>query len=205
MRIENFKGYSESVKIDCSIPWIFLRWQKKTNKLMIYFHGNAEDVGSVMPFMKIIQNSIDWHIIAVEYPGYGVYEGEPSEETVIRDSERVMQFILKVLKWPLRDIIVFGRSIGSGPACSIAANYRIAALVLISPYTSIRAIVKDMFGSIFQYIIKERFNNLENIAKTKCPTFILHGKRDEIIPYGKLFKVIAKIKHFWILSYLLFT
>ena len=70
------------------------------------------------------------------------------KNNVLRDSERVMQFAIKILKWPSRDIIIFGRSIGTGPACSIAANYRISSLILMTPYTSIRAIVKDMLGSL---------------------------------------------------------
>ena len=80
MRIENFKGYSESVKIDSSIPCIFLRSQQRTSKLMIFFHGNAEDLGLIIPFLRSIQSIINANIIAVEYPGYGVYEGTPNEK-----------------------------------------------------------------------------------------------------------------------------
>jgi dipeptidyl aminopeptidase/acylaminoacyl peptidase len=55
-------------------------------------------------------------------------------------------------------------------------------LVLISPYTSIRGIVKDLFlGPLAQFIIADRFNNLDMIKKVKCPTFILHGQKDEVI------------------------
>lgn len=84
------------------------------------------------------------HVIAVEYPGYGVYDGESATaEKIIEDAETVLIFIKNELKWKESDIIICGRSIGSGPACYLAANYKPAALVLISPHTSIRGVVKD--------------------------------------------------------------
>ena len=95
------------------------------------------------------------HVIAVEYPGYGVYVNDsPSAEKIIADSEIVYKFILEKLRWKESDIIICGRSIGSGPACYISSKYKPASLVLISPHTSIRGIVKDqLFGRITQYMI----------------------------------------------------
>jgi len=88
------------------------------------------------------------------------------------------------LFWKESDIIVCGRSIGSGPACYLASTYRPASLVLISPHTSIRGIVKDQFmGKLTQYIVAERFRNIEAIAKVVCPTFILHGIKDNLVHY----------------------
>ena len=76
-----------------------------------------------------------------------------------------------------------GRSIGSGPATYLAANYEVGALVLISPFTSIRAVVKHFVGNLFSYIVKERFENILNMNKIKCPIHIIHGKADTFIPY----------------------
>lgn len=116
--------------------------------------------------MKMIQSKFDAHIIAVEYPGYGVYHGNVNEDKVFQDAARVVEFTQRVLKWKTKDLIIMGRSIGSGPACYLAASYQVGALVLISPYTSIRGVVKFMFGRLSQYFIKERFKNYEMIAKT---------------------------------------
>jgi pimeloyl-ACP methyl ester carboxylesterase len=161
---------------------MFLRCPKETTKMLIYFHGNAEDLGRTKCFMKMIQAKLDVHIIVVEYPGYGVYEGDVNEDKVFSDAKRVIEFVKNVLFWNTKDVIVMGRSIGSGPACYLASTYKIGALVLISPYTSIRGVVKYMFGRLSQYLIKERFRNYEMMGKVKCPTFILHGEQDRVIP-----------------------
>lgn len=88
--------------------------------------------------------------MAVEYPGYGVYKNENGEEDesanadrIIRDAETVYKFLTETVKWNESDIIICGRSIGSGPACRLASNHKPAALVLVSPHTSIRGVVKD--------------------------------------------------------------
>jgi len=118
------------------------------------------------------------HVVAIEYPGYGIYTNPngAKADKIVEDAETVYRFFTKVVKWKESDIILCGRSIGSGPACHLASKFNPASLVLISPHTSIRGVVKDFFmGALTQYIVAERFKNLEAIAKVTCPTFILHG------------------------------
>jgi len=106
--------------------------------ILVYFHGNAEDIGRNKDFLTLIGKSLKVHVLGVEYPGYGIYTGEPSEELIIQDAERVMEFVQKVLLWPSSQIIVVGRSIGSGPACHVASkNANLGCLALISPFMSI--------------------------------------------------------------------
>ena len=90
------------------------------------------------------------HVIAVEYPGYGVYQGDSSSaQRIVEDAERVYTYITKTLFWKESDIVICGRSIGSGPACYLSSAYKPACLVLISPHTSVRGVVKDqIFGKI---------------------------------------------------------
>ena len=82
----------------------------------------------------------------------------------------------KQLKYEERDIVLVGRSMGSGPACFLASNYKnLAAMILISPYTSLKAATKTFLGSLASMLVRERFDNLKAIAKVSCPTLIIHG------------------------------
>lgn len=123
------------------------------------------------------------HVLAVEYPGYGLYKGDPSEEKILEDAEAVYEYLTQEMNLNPKNIIVFGRSIGSGPATWLASKREVGILVLMSAFTSIRGVVRDLAGKLIQYFVKERFNNLENIAKVKCPTFLVHGLKDTLIPY----------------------
>jgi hypothetical protein len=73
---------------------------------------------------------------------------------------------------------------GSGPVCELARKYaNLASVVLISPYTSLRAAAEQYVGSLISYIVRERFDNLAAMCHFKSPTMIIHGKKDSVIPY----------------------
>lgn len=113
----------------------------------------------------------------MEYPGYGIYKSEDtSESNILRDADKLMKFLLYTVKIPINRIIVLGRSIGSGPATFVAKKYKPAALFLVSAFTSIKKVVKNLYGILGEMLVKERFNNLERMKSVKCPVLIIHGK-----------------------------
>ena len=59
---------------------MFLAYHRGSSKLLIYFHGNAEDVGLAYDFLDNLRCSLMVHILAIEYPGYGIYRGDPSAD-----------------------------------------------------------------------------------------------------------------------------
>lgn len=72
---------------------------------------------------------------------------------------------------------------GSGPACALAVQYPfVSALILLSPYTSLKQAVKTLLGTLASLIVRERFENLKLIERVRCPTLIIHGQQDDLIP-----------------------
>ena len=71
--------------------------------------------------------------------------------------------------------MISGRSIGSGPACHLAAKFKPAGLILISPIKSVSHIARQLCGRIADIFIEERFNNLPVASNVSCPVAILHG------------------------------
>ena len=120
--------------------------------------------------------------MAQEYPGYGIYSGSSSEKKVLIDAETVYNHLLNELKISEENIFLFGRSIGSGPATWLASIKNPGMLILMSPFTSIRAVAKHLGGPLARFLVKERFKNLEFMKDVKCPVFIIHGKKDNLIP-----------------------
>lgn len=93
----------------------------------------------------------------MEYPGYGIYTdskvfeisiSKPSVETITEDSEAVMDYLLIKRRINREDIVVVGRSMGTGPACHVAARYQPSGVCLISPYTSLRGVAEHFIGTI---------------------------------------------------------
>lgn len=119
----------------------------------------------------------------MEYPGYGIYHGKPSSEQIIIDSEIVFDYLTLRLGVKTQNIIIFGRSIGSGPAAHLAAQRKVGGLILMSPYTSIRDVAKNIAGSVAQYFVADRFRNIDKMKKVGCSICFLHGKKDKLIPF----------------------
>ena len=107
-------------KKDSSIPCLMLTSKRPSSKILIYFHGNAEDIGMTYEINDLIRNTLDINVIVPEYPGYGVYKGKISAGRLVTDALVVFWFVREVLGFDNLDIFVLGRSVGSGPACFLA-------------------------------------------------------------------------------------
>lgn len=104
------------------VPCMYLPYYEGSNKLIIFFHGNAEDLGYSYDFASCIMKELQVNVLVVEYPGYGLYKGEPNSDQILSDADSVYEHALSNLKFSSENIIIFGRSIGSGPACYLAGT-----------------------------------------------------------------------------------
>lgn len=123
-----------------SLPCLYLPYLKGSNKLIIFFHGNAEDIGISYEMLDHMRTALKINVMAVEYPSYGVYEDPsgPSETKIYADAELAYNFAIKKGKLRQKDIIILGRSLGSGPATHLAAKFSPGGLILMSPLSSIK-------------------------------------------------------------------
>jgi len=102
----------------------------------------------------------------MEYPCYGLYlsDSPASCDLLLSNAQLVLSFLTTDLGYDPSDILLFGRSIGSGPATFLAAQEpRIGALILMSAFTSLKDAVRSLIGKIPAMIVKDRFINRQNI------------------------------------------
>ena len=182
------------------IPCLYFPNYLGSSKVLLYFHGNAEDIGHTYDLMELLRDYLGVHVIAVEYPSYGIYAGSPSSNRIIDDATNVFDYLADICEWGEKNIILAGRSIGSGPSIHLASSKSPASILLISAYTSIRAAVKNVAGKMFQYFVKERFNNKSLMSKITCPVFLLHGIKDTLVPYSHAQELLAECKGVCFLS-----
>lgn len=130
----------------------------------------------------------------MEYPGYGIYRGTPTSEDILRDAETVFDYLVYEFSIKPKDIILIGRSIGTGAATHLASCRNVGSLILVSGCTSVKAAVKDYAGRIARLFFEERFDNLEKIKKVTCPVLIIHGLLDKLIPFRQSIELKSKIQ-----------
>jgi len=146
-----------------------------TKRAVVFFHGNAEDLESSSSFVSYLHTKTGYTVLAMEFEGYSIYAGHPSAESVQRDSLRIVQHLVVNKGFDYHDILVMGRSIGSGPAIFVAAHFKVGALALISPFLSICKLVEDKYGWLCSMLLEERFSNESLIAHVQSPILIIHG------------------------------
>ena len=113
------------------------------------------------------------------------FSGSPSEANCYADIDRVYEYLLTELKTLPEHIVLYGRSLGSGPSCYLAsktavAGRSVAGLILHAPFTSVYRIVFPDFGFT---VLGDQFPNIDRMQSIECPVFIAHGAKDEVVPY----------------------
>ena len=153
-------------------------------QVILLFHGNAESLSSIVSIQRWFA-SLGFTSYAVEYRGYAGNTGFPSEQGIYLDSEAAMDLLVKNENITAQDVVIFGNSIGSGPAAYTAQKYGVGTLVLVAPYTSLTDIVRDLpfFGYLHPFLWY-RFPVQEYTAKlTNTCVVAAHGKLDSTIDY----------------------
>eukprot|EP00929_Paragymnodinium_shiwhaense_P002535 TRINITY_DN102815_c0_g1_i1.p1 TRINITY_DN102815_c0_g1~~TRINITY_DN102815_c0_g1_i1.p1 ORF type:complete len:272 (-),score=47.96 TRINITY_DN102815_c0_g1_i1:146-961(-) len=151
-----------------------------TDRVILYSHGNAEDLGQRLPYLDMMAQICASDVFAYEYCGYGFSEGEPSEENCIACIDAAYEYVLQFFS-PNR-VVAFGRSIGTGPTIDLAMRHpRLRGVVLQSPMESCGRAVLGNTSAWLGYRI-DLFKNYEKIDKVACPVLIMHGTEDEVVP-----------------------
>jgi hypothetical protein len=160
---------------------------------LLVSHGNAEDLGDIRKWLEDMRQA-GFSVFAYDYQGYGTSEGKPSEKAAYEDESAAYDFLALNLGTPPDHIILFGRSIGTGPAVQLATRRPAAGLVLQSPFLSAFRVLTRVPLLPF-----DRFPNYKRINHVHCPVLIMHGTKDSIIGiwHGKkLFELANEPKQF---------
>mmetsp|Transcript_104948 Transcript_104948/g.208621 ORF Transcript_104948/g.208621 Transcript_104948/m.208621 type:complete len:308 (+) Transcript_104948:70-993(+) len=167
------------VRTEYGIPCLLLQ-NPAASFVVIYFHANAEDLGQIYILLRFLRTQLGVHVLAVEYPGYGVCSGTPSEEKLLSDAETVMEFVRRDLKVPQSRVLLMGRSMGGGPAIYLASQHACAGLVTMATFSSLRTVASS-FATMAGWLVDD-FDNAQRIRSVRCPTLIVHGDRDTLVP-----------------------
>lgn len=152
-----------------------------TDRVILYSHGNAEDLGQRLPYLDLMAQICASDVFAYEYCGYGFSEGEPSEESCIQAIDAAYDYLIDHFS-PNR-IVTFGRSIGTGPTIDLAMRHpEIRGMVLQSPMESCGRAVLGETTAWLGYSI-DLFKNYEKIDKVTCPVLVIHGMEDNVVPF----------------------
>lgn len=146
--------------------------------LLLYSHGNGEDLGSILPVLETFQAK-GLAVFAYDYPGYGQSTGTPSEAGVYAAAEAAYKYATETLGYAPENITLYGRSLGSGPSCWLAERYPVHGLILDGAFSSTFRVMTKV-----RLLPWDRFDNIARLPSIECPVLILHGVQDRTVPFA---------------------
>jgi fermentation-respiration switch protein FrsA (DUF1100 family) len=161
---------------------------------LLVSHGNAEDLGDDRYWLDNLRHA-GFSVFAYDYEGYGTSEGKPSEKAFYEDAAAAYEFLAVDLKTAPDTIIIFGRSVGTGPAAYIAAKRPSAGLILQSPFVSAFRVLTR--APLLPF---DKFPNYKYIRHVHTPVLIMHSHADSVIPFWhgqKIFQLANPPKQFF--------
>ena len=145
---------------------------------LLYLHGNYEDLGSLAEYMPQFVMDGGVASFAVDYRGYGLSEGRSTEASAYADAQLAYDYVRHTLKVPADRIIIFGYSLGGGPAVELALHQPAAGLMLQGAFVSAYRVMTRV--PLFP---GDKFKNLAKVPQLKLPVFVIHGTGDTTVPF----------------------
>lgn len=151
--------------------------------VVLYFHGNA---GSLRTWGEIapIFTRRNYDLFIMDYRGYGKSTGQLNREADFHTDARAAYDYLRQ-QYDAQQIILFGRSLGTGVASRLAADVPARMLILETPYVSLGEIVASRMPFIpTTRLFKYPLDTYTWIGQVGYPIYIFHGTADNTVPYA---------------------
>lgn len=144
---------------------------------VVYFGGNAEDVSLDLPdFSSTFPNTA---IYLLHYPGYGGSAGHPTEKSITAAAFALFD----VVHAQHPNVILIGRSLGSGVAVHLASRCPVARLVLVTPYDSLLDVAEQLYPFLpNRLLMLDQYDSWKYAPQVTAPVKIIAAGADEVIP-----------------------
>jgi len=122
-------------------------------------------------------------VLMVDYRGYGKSSGSISGEQMLHD-DALAAYDWLAERYPADSIVLAGRSLGSGIAARLATQRTPRMLILETPYTSMLSIARRQVPWAPGFLLKYPLRTDRWIGQVASPVYLIHGTRDELIPFA---------------------
>lgn len=160
--------------------------------VVYYLHGNSGNLGGWGEVADAYLD-LDYNVLMIDYRGFGKSDGKiESQKQFYSDTQLGYDYLKKIFNE--NQIVIVGFSIGTGAASHLASTNNPKSLVLKAPYFSWKDRNKEKIPYFPNFVLKYKFANYENLKITKCPVYIFHGDKDQILSYESSLKLKEFLK-----------
>ena len=161
-----------------------------TRGIVYYLKGNSKSIKGWGKFAKdFLGNGYDFFMI--DYRGFGKSSGKRSQQKVFSDAQYIYKWITQA--YPEQQVVLYGRSLGSGVAARLASWNNPRMLILDSPYISFDYNTRlYLFFTPLKWLLKYDMRTDQYLKGAHCPVHIIHGTHDKLITFSQSEK-LAKL------------
>ena len=174
----------EEVSYGTSDGLTHLAWYhapERQRPVVVVFNGNAGNRVGRAPLGRSLA-AAGFGVLLTDYRGFGGNPGQPTEGGLARDGRAAVGFARE--QAPASPIVYFGESLGAAVAIELAATDPPAALVLLSPFTSLVDVGRVHYPWLpVGALLKDRYPSIDRIGSVAAPTLVIAGEADSIIPF----------------------
>lgn len=194
-------GKFEPVRLltkDCVKIYSWFIKPKENKPIVLFCHGQSENILKWQEAAIFLEN-LGYGALFLSYRGHYKSAGKPSEKGIYQDALTAIDFLLG-RGYSTKNMIVWGRSLGSSIACEMALKHDLKAIILESAILDIKSAAvsitnwyvaqlnlpflnKTIEESINKISFNQKFANNKKIQNVTCPILILHSKQDSKINY----------------------
>ncbi len=150
--------------------------------VLLWFHGNAGNISHRDENLTMLTRR-GLAVLIIDYRGYGLSEGRPTETGFYRDGEAAWRYLVEERGIDPERIVCFGRSLGGAVALDVALKHKVAGLVLESVFASVPAMARrNLLTLPVAPLARNKFDSLRRIPDLQVPLLLIHGRRDRIVP-----------------------
>ena len=160
--------------------------------VVLYFHGNRKNIGWYAKFAPLF-TARGYEVWMPDYPGYGKSTGKLTEEVLYAYTLQLYKLARK--NYDSNQIIIFGKSMGTGLATYLGARVECRRVILETPYYSLSSVASHFFPIYpMEMMTRVKIPSWEYLKEVSEPVTIFHGTEDGVIPYSNASRLKPYLK-----------
>ena len=169
--------------------WFRANIDSENGPLLILFGGNAQSASNTCA--EFLDNGTysyfeGYNFLMVDYPGYGLSEGDPSDTTMFEAALSIYDYACEMENVDDKNIVILGYSIGTGVATYVASQRDVNGLILMAPYDRALNLYNDtlnIFHGPIEFLARYKFDSMSYAPDVQVMPLIITSKGDEVISY----------------------
>jgi len=150
---------------------------------VLYFYGNGQCLAAALAQVDMLRRC-GANVLIADYLGYGLSDGKPSESGCYAVATALYDHAMSRKDIDRDKLVAAGWSLGAAVAIDLASRKNMSGLVTLSAYTSKRDLARRQFPHVAPEAIEHPFLSRDKIRTITCPTLIIHGRRDTLVPFA---------------------